>query len=495
MVSNTTSDSDFSVGNADWRDRTALWLFGLLWVLPFLQPWHNRPMLHFYSEWLAVALALAGCALLFARRGAIIALPAALPWLLGLLAWAGLQLAWVRPVFPQSAWSVMIYLGWAGLVMLAASSLRARFGLARLAEAVAWGALAGGVLDAAAGLMQIYGAPGWLASYVMPGGEVTSIVGNSRQQNHLGDHVMMGLAGALYLCARGHLPWAGLGVAGAVMLPALALCASRSVLAYFLWLLLLTGGGWASAARDTEMAAFARRMLKATAGAMVVFLLLQGVLPWLSGAIAATTRPGGNTPRNTNVTNTGGNAVGGGGTNTNNEKVEFTERLSSDKLAKIDANATEQGNGSVVSAEALKGFSQSEQPIYVTVNREHNLIVVRTSDVLAIKDIESLVKEMDRPTPQVLLEMKILSLEIGDKYRQSFDLDYVPNSTEVYGPPTDQDKTPLFTPAVRNVTSTQTIGPIGNQTTITSTGVISSGVRNVLGLGPPLQLVARPESL
>jgi len=198
-------------------------------------------------------------------------------------------------------------------------------------------------------------------------------------------------------------------------------------------------------------------------------------------AASATSRPGNNTTRNTSVTNAGGNA--GGGATINTDRVVFNEKLSSEKLAKIETSIAAGGDDGLLSAEALKGFSQPEQPIYVTVNREHNLIVVRTSDTLAVKDIGELIKEMDKPTPQVLLEMKILSLEVGDKYRQSFDLDYVPDATVVNGPPTDQDKTPLFTPAVQNVTNTQTIGGAGNQTTITSTGVITSGVKNVLGLG------------
>jgi general secretion pathway protein D len=198
-------------------------------------------------------------------------------------------------------------------------------------------------------------------------------------------------------------------------------------------------------------------------------------------AASATSRPGNNTSRSNNLSNNSSN--GGGGATINTDKVVFNEKLSSEKLAKIETSIAAGGDDGLLSAEALKGFSQPEQPIYVTVNREHNLIVVRTSDTLAVKDIGELIKEMDKPTPQVLLEMKILSLEVGDKYRQSFDLDYVPDATVVNGPPTDQDKTPLFTPAVQNVTNTQTIGGAGNQTTITSTGVITSGVKNVLGLG------------
>lgn len=80
------------------------------------------------------------------------------------------------------------------------------------------------------------------------------------------------------------------------------------------------------------------------------------------------------------------------------------------------------GEGGSVSSEALQGITRTEQPIYITVNREHNLIIVRTSDASAVKEIERLVKEMDRPTPQVLLEMKILELSVGDSFNQTFSL-------------------------------------------------------------------------
>lgn len=182
-----------------------------------------------------------------------------------------------------------------------------------------------------------------------------------------------------------------------------------------------------------------------------------------AGATTATTRNiGGNTSglnstrQNNNRQNN--NRSGSGGVNNENlNQVEFTEKLSSEKLAKLDANMVEQIDGKFNTGEAVKEFAQKEQPIYVTLNREHSLVMVRTSDAIAVKDIEQLIKQMDRPTQQVLLEMKILSLDVGDAYRQSFDLDYVPNDKPVAGPPTDQDRNPLATS--------------------------STGVKNILGLG------------
>lgn len=178
-----------------------------------------------------------------------------------------------------------------------------------------------------------------------------------------------------------------------------------------------------------------------------------------AGAATATTRNiGGNTSglnstRQNNNRQNNNRGGGGGVSNENMNQVEFTEKLSSEKLARLDANMEEQIGGKSNTGEAAKEFAQKEQPIYVTLNREHSLVMVRTSDALAVRDIEQLIKQMDRPTQQVLLEMKILSLDVGDAYRQSFDLDYVPNDEPVSGPPTDQDRNPLSTtlPGVRNI--------------------------------------------
>lgn len=214
------------------------------------------------------------------------------------------------------------------------------------------------------------------------------------------------------------------------------------------------------------------------------------VMPSLDGSgssqtsISTTTTSNSNRSRNTrNTTVTRQNNNANNNVSNDDPAGAVKDRLTPEQLQTLGNTLAKYGDVNALSSEALKGITSSEQPIFITLNREHDLIIVRTSDNAAMLEIEKLINQMNRPTQQVLLEMKILSLDVGDSYRQSFDLDYVPNSAQVFGPPTDQDKTPLFTPAPVNATSTQTIGPVGNQTTITSTGVISSGVKNVLGLG------------
>lgn len=129
--------------------------------------------------------------------------------------------------------------------------------------------------------------------------------------------------------------------------------------------------------------------------------------------------------RSTGSSSTAGGAARSrtaGGTSAEAENI-VSEQLTAEQLARLGSLMG--GEGGAISSEALKGISRSEQPIYITVNREHNLIIVRTSDTSAVREIERLVKEMDRPTPQVLLEMKILELSIGDSFSQLFNMEVV----------------------------------------------------------------------
>jgi general secretion pathway protein D len=213
-----------------------------------------------------------------------------------------------------------------------------------------------------------------------------------------------------------------------------------------------------------------------------------------AGAVAATTRNvgGNNSSLNSSRQNNNSqnpNGAGGNNNETGSERVVISEKLSSEKIAKIEEQLRSQNGDKTISTEILRDVSAQEQPIYVTLNREHSFVVVRTSDVQAIKDIEDLIKQMDRPTQQVLLEMKILSLDVGDTYRQGVDIDYIPDSTEVRGPTTDQDRNPLHTTAGTQSTSTNTsTNTDSNGNTSTSTGtttgtIARGGVRNILGLG------------
>lgn len=73
------------------------------------------------------------------------------------------------------------------------------------------------------------------------------------------------------------------------------------------------------------------------------------------------------------------------------------------------------------SDQALQEFRERPANIFVTVIRRNNMIVLRTSDTRAMEDIRALVQRLDVPTPMVLLEIKILALELGKGFESIFD--------------------------------------------------------------------------
>lgn len=84
----------------------------------------------------------------------------------------------------------------------------------------------------------------------------------------------------------------------------------------------------------------------------------------------------------------------------------------------------------------------SQAPIYLAVNREHNQLFARTSDQAALEEIRRLVKESDRPTPQVLLEMKVLSVSLNDEFKYAFDFSFGSEGL-TFGPNDGQPPNPL----------------------------------------------------
>jgi type II secretory pathway component GspD/PulD (secretin) len=114
---------------------------------------------------------------------------------------------------------------------------------------------------------------------------------------------------------------------------------------------------------------------------------------------------------------------------------ELSAALSAEQLSRV----REQDGRVVGDVDAL---TAGRPPIFVTVNRRHNIVVVRTADQDAMGRIERLVLDLDRPTPQVLLEMKILEIRLGDGQRTGFDVDLVDGPTRS-NLPTGEPTNPL----------------------------------------------------
>ncbi|MEM6974325.1 MAG: DUF3438 family protein [Pseudomonadota bacterium] len=72
-------------------------------------------------------------------------------------------------------------------------------------------------------------------------------------------------------------------------------------------------------------------------------------------------------------------------------------------------------------------------PIFVTISRDHNLLYVRTSDLDALAEIQRIIAATDRPSLQVLLEMKILVLSRDEAFRSIFNFGLAQNSQTFTG--------------------------------------------------------------
>jgi general secretion pathway protein D len=65
--------------------------------------------------------------------------------------------------------------------------------------------------------------------------------------------------------------------------------------------------------------------------------------------------------------------------------------------------------------------SRIEAPIYVTAARRQNKLIVRTADAQALADIRTLVQRLDVPTALVLLEVRILAVDLVDGHSSFFE--------------------------------------------------------------------------
>ncbi|MEM9385903.1 MAG: hypothetical protein AAGA68_12635 [Pseudomonadota bacterium] len=125
-----------------------------------------------------------------------------------------------------------------------------------------------------------------------------------------------------------------------------------------------------------------------------------------------------------NLNNFGGGRGGRGGAGQGNQadpEAEVSEDLTVDQLEALART----GRGvNQVSADQLAAVSTQAGPIYVTVNQEHNQIIVRTSDERALGSIGELIEKLDKPVVQVLLEMKILDVLIDDDFDSLFNFQF-----------------------------------------------------------------------
>lgn len=76
-----------------------------------------------------------------------------------------------------------------------------------------------------------------------------------------------------------------------------------------------------------------------------------------------------------------------------------------------------------IDSRQLAAVTGVKKIIHVTINAEHNLLIVKTSNQDVLKSIATLVDNLDRPQSQVMLEMKIVDIKVGEDFNALFNLE------------------------------------------------------------------------
>lgn len=100
----------------------------------------------------------------------------------------------------------------------------------------------------------------------------------------------------------------------------------------------------------------------------------------------------------------------------------YQEELSTLSAAEIQDIENQSAIAGGLGIEERARLVQRGKPsIYVSTIRRNNQIVVRTADMQSMAEIEQLVRELDVPTPTVLLEVKVLRISLADGMASSFE--------------------------------------------------------------------------
>ncbi len=149
-----------------------------------------------------------------------------------------------------------------------------------------------------------------------------------------------------------------------------------------------------------------------------------------------------NNRNNRNNNNANSSRSGSRGESSSEGIKDTLEELTPSQIALLEARRSSTPSGLISDVDLLTIGSQSRARIFVALNREHNLLFVRSSDDKALTDVRRIVVESDRPTPQVLLEMKVMSIELDDTATSAFDFSYTDGGLR-RGPRDGQPPNPL----------------------------------------------------
>jgi O-antigen ligase len=248
----------------------------LMVTVPFLMAHHFNPIPTFFQEWTAAALGLVALTALFRRGGEGLEIPEVALLPVGLLAVAVLQWLFLPAALADRMLTFGCYMLWALFLIVLGRHLARTFGLSTLVDIMAAAILAGALLEAVSGVMQLVGVARQPWAFPIPGG---GLQGNLAQANSFADYLWLGIGSAVYLRSRRRLPIPLAAISFLVLLPVVVLSGSRSIWLYGVGLVLLSFA-WSWKRDDPTAKALRNWSVAALAGGMFFhFSFTSGLIP------------------------------------------------------------------------------------------------------------------------------------------------------------------------------------------------------------------------
>jgi general secretion pathway protein D len=141
---------------------------------------------------------------------------------------------------------------------------------------------------------------------------------------------------------------------------------------------------------------------------------------------------------NSNSNSNGGSSSGGSGDQGGGRRSREQERKERE-VASEDARRLLPGGDA---ERSLAVLLRQQAEALLTVEEANNVLVARSLDRMLLDEIGRLLADLDRPIPQVLLEIEVLEVTLTDGFTSSFDLGLLAGPSGA-GPDTTQPPNPL----------------------------------------------------
>jgi O-antigen ligase len=258
--------------------KLSLWIVGLMFLLPFVNIYHQQPIPSFYAEWVAAVLGLlALSALLKQEAWQPVQIPQIALVIPGLAAILGMQ--WMLNMLHSTQYALLVfsYMALMFFLMLLGGYLRRELGWEKVATTLAWGMVLGSIINVCIVALQLAMRAGLIASIMAD----HSSYGAIGQANHFANYMTLATVSLLYLYAKAKITFKPFLILLISFLLALSFSGSRSSWLYLASITILAIIMQANAMKQGTGSTAMRSLLRASLILLPAFALSQLLVHYL----------------------------------------------------------------------------------------------------------------------------------------------------------------------------------------------------------------------